>query len=183
MHAAEADFEAAGRRFRAGATIIAIAEGDRSHLESSLTDLGLSAWAVDSVPQVKRTTWISRGSDTFTAGHERRTRVGRARPWTHTACHTCTSPISNFGKEPLCEIRRDPLSHVGGNAVSQVNGIARTAPVQENRAHAEPGRQRSSEDIRGGMGIEGLSELAKFVQEGARSSWKGRRPRFFLSMA
>src|SRR5690606_19805907 len=51
MAAAEADFEAAGRTFRAGAIIV---EGfDRTALEPSLRELGLSGWAVASPPTVK----------------------------------------------------------------------------------------------------------------------------------
>src|SRR5258708_30322772 len=51
MAAAEDDFELAGHKFRAGAIVIASA--DRAKLEPMLKDLGLSAWAVASAPNVK----------------------------------------------------------------------------------------------------------------------------------
>src|SRR4029077_9083418 len=60
--------------------------------------------------------------------------------------------------------------HVGGSAVSQVNGLARTgkAPLPYKKTGATPNLAYldSSDDIRGGMGIEGLAELAKFVEQG-----------------
>src|SRR5918992_316605 len=51
MQAAEEDFEAAGRRFRAGAFVIPNA--NRAALEPTLRELGLSAWAVASAPNVR----------------------------------------------------------------------------------------------------------------------------------
>jgi hypothetical protein len=60
--------------------------------------------------------------------------------------------------------------HVGGTAVSQVNGMARTgnAPLPYQKTAETPNLASvdSSDDIRGGMGIEGLLELANFVREG-----------------
>jgi hypothetical protein len=60
--------------------------------------------------------------------------------------------------------------HVGGDAQDQVNGIAMTGdlPLPYKRTEATPnlGGIDESDDIRGGMGLEGLLELAKFVQEG-----------------
>src|SRR5262245_58799846 len=51
MAAAEEDFDAAGHHFRAGAFIIENA--DRAKLEPTMRDLGVSGWAVASVPNVK----------------------------------------------------------------------------------------------------------------------------------
>ena len=60
--------------------------------------------------------------------------------------------------------------HVGGSGVSQVNGMARTGnaalPYKKTAETPNLGAVDSSDDIRGGMGLEGLAELAKFVQEG-----------------
>ena len=44
MRAAEEDFEAGGRKFRAGAFIVD--DADRAAIEPTLVALGLSAWAV-----------------------------------------------------------------------------------------------------------------------------------------
>ena len=60
--------------------------------------------------------------------------------------------------------------HVGGNAQSQVNGIPKE-PARRCRTRRRRRRRTSacidqSDDIRGGMGWEGLMELHKFVQQG-----------------
>jgi hypothetical protein len=60
--------------------------------------------------------------------------------------------------------------HVGGNSPSHLTGIPMTGkdPVPYKKTDLTPnlGANDSSDDIRGGMGIEGLAELTKFVQEG-----------------
>ena len=60
--------------------------------------------------------------------------------------------------------------NVGGTAQSHVNGIPRTGPdpIPYKKSELTPnlGVNDQSDDIRGGMGMEGLTELAKFVQEG-----------------
>jgi hypothetical protein len=50
MSAAEEDFEVAGKRFRAGA--IVIANANASQLDPVLKELGLSGWAMASAPNV-----------------------------------------------------------------------------------------------------------------------------------
>jgi hypothetical protein len=60
--------------------------------------------------------------------------------------------------------------HVGGTSASIVNGIAMTgtAPVPYKKTEQTPnlGGIDETDDIRGGMGLEGLQELARFVQQG-----------------
>jgi hypothetical protein len=60
--------------------------------------------------------------------------------------------------------------HVGGTAQSQVNGIPKTSdrPLPYKKTDATPnlGVMDQSDDIRGGMGLEGLAELRKFVEQG-----------------
>ena len=74
--------------------------------------------------------------------------------------------------------------HVGGSAVvaGQRHGDdrQRAAALQEDRRDPEP--RRSSipvDDIRGGMGIEGLAELANFVQEGGTLITEGSTTTIF----
>ena len=59
---------------------------------------------------------------------------------------------------------------IGGSSVSQVNGIPKTGadaiPYKKTKLTPNLGVEDSSDDIRGGMGIEGLAELVKFVQAG-----------------
>jgi hypothetical protein len=73
--------------------------------------------------------------------------------------------------------------HVGGSAVAQVNGIARTgnAPLPYKKTDTTPnlGALDSSDDIRGGMGLEGLAELSKFVQQGGTLITEGSTATIF----
>ena len=72
---------------------------------------------------------------------------------------------------------------MGGSAVSQVNGAPRTgsAPLPYKRTADTPnlGVLDTSDDIRGGMGIEGLAELAKFVQDGGTLITEGSTATIF----
>ena len=73
--------------------------------------------------------------------------------------------------------------HVGGSAVSQVNGMPKTgnAPLPYKKTAEFPNLAYidSSDDIRGGMGIEGLGELMKFVQEGGTLITEGSTATIF----
>src|SRR5258708_33963392 len=72
---------------------------------------------------------------------------------------------------------------VGGTAQSQVNGMAITgsAPLPYKKTAEFPslGANDSADDIRGGMGVEGLMELAKFVREGGTLITEGSTATIF----
>ncbi len=168
MLAAEEPFEAGGQKFVAGAFIIP--DADRAKLEASIKEFGLAAVAVASAPAVKT--------------HELVTpRIGYVHSWTNTqnegwvrmAFDKLKIPYTYFGdvklREPNLREKFDVIvfPHVGGTAQSQVNGYPMTAdPVPYKKSELTPnlGVQDSSDDIRGGMGFEGLVNLMKFVQEG-----------------
>ncbi|HSA56143.1 MAG TPA: M14 family zinc carboxypeptidase [Gemmatimonadaceae bacterium] len=169
MQAAEQDFEAAGRRFRAGAFIIPNA--DRARIEPMLRDLGLSGYAMAAAPNV--------------AVHDLDVpRIGYVHSWANTqnegwirgAFDVYGVPYTYFADIKLREgnlrSRYDVIvyPHVGGNAQSQVNGIPKSGslplPYQKTAETPNLGAQDQADDIRGGMGIDGLMELYKFVQEG-----------------
>ncbi|HWP03718.1 MAG TPA: M14 family zinc carboxypeptidase [Gemmatimonadaceae bacterium] len=169
MSAAEQDFEAAGRRFRAGAFIVPNA--DRARIEPLLRELGLSGYAVASLPQVPthdldvpRIGYIHSWSNTQNEG------------WVRAAFDYYGVPYTYFGdvkvREGNLRSKFDVIvyPHVGGSAESQVNGIAKTGslPLPYKKTPETPnlGAQDEEDDIRGGMGIEGLMELYKFVQQG-----------------
>ena len=143
MQAAEEDFEAGGRKFRAGAFIIPNA--DRATLEPTLTALGLSAWAVATAPTV-----ATHDLDVPRIGYvhswrARRTKAGCAPRSTPTACPTPTSRDIKLREGNLRQ-KYDVIvyPHVGGNAQSQVNGIPKTGgaplPYKKTDRHAEPRR-------------------------------------------
>ena len=98
-------------------------------------------------------------------------KAGSAPHSTTTASRTPTSPIRNFATADLRE-KYDVIifPSIGGSSVSQVNGIPKTGPdpIPYKKTTLTPnlGVEDSSDDIRGGMGIEGLTELVKFVQAG-----------------
>ena len=73
--------------------------------------------------------------------------------------------------------------HVGGTAQSQVNGMAMTGktPLPYKKTDKTPNLAfvDSADDIRGGMGIEGLMNLAKFVEEGGTLITEGSTTTIF----
>ncbi len=73
--------------------------------------------------------------------------------------------------------------HVGGTAQSQVNGMATTGsaplPYRKTAEFTSLGANDSADDIRGGMGVEGLMELAKFVREGGTLITEGSTATIF----
>jgi len=167
MLAAEEPFEAAGRKLTAGAFIIPNA--DRARLEPSIKEFGLAAYAVASVPTVKT--------------HEMSVpRIGYVHSWSRTqdegwvrmAFDKLKIPYTYFGDTKLREgnLRQKydviVFPHVGGTAQSQVNGVQGPDPIAYKKTELTPnlGVQDSADDIRGGMGFEGLLNLMKFVQEG-----------------
>jgi len=169
MLAAEEDFNVNGHAFRAGAFIIPNA--DRARLEPMVRDLGLSAWAVASAPTVKT--------------HELKIpRIGYAHSWSRTqdegwvraALDHYGIPYTYFADQKLAEgnlrAKYDVIifPHVGGTSQSMIAGIPKTGntplPYKKTDEFKSLGANDSSDDIRGGMGFEGLTELGKFVSEG-----------------
>src|SRR6478609_1491855 len=154
MAAAEEDFELAGRKFRAGAIVIASA--DRTKLEPMLKDLGLSAWAVSSAPNV-----TTHDLDVPRIGYIHSWTRTQDEGWWRAALDTFGVPYTYFADQKLREgnlrSKYDVLifPHVGGSAVSQVNGMPKigSAPLPYKKTADFPNLAfiDSSDDIRGGM--------------------------------
>jgi hypothetical protein len=169
MYAAEAAFEAAGRRFRPGAFIIP--GNRRAQLEPTLTELGLSAVAVAELPAVR-----THELDLPRIGYVHAWQRTQDEGWVRAALDTYGVPYTYFADQKLREgnlrARYDVIvwPHVGGSAQAHVAGIPKTGdtPLPYRKSPETPnlGAQDQSDDIRGGMGIEGLTELYKFVQQG-----------------
>ena len=182
MLAAEDDFELGGHKFRAGAIIVPNA--DRSKLEPMLKDLGLSAWAVTSAPSVK-----THDLDVPRIGYIHSWTRTQDEGWWRAALDTFGVPYTYFADQKLREgnlrSKYDVLifPHVGGSAVSQVNGMPKTGstplPYKKTAEFPNLAFVDSSDDIRGGMGIEGLAELARFVQEGGTLITEGSTTTIF----
>ncbi len=167
MLAAEEAFEAAGRKFPAGSFIVPNA--DRAKLEPSIRQFGLAAYAVSAAPTVKshelsapRIGYVHSWSRTQDEGRVRMTFDKYGIPYTYMG--------DTKLREPNLRQKFDVIifPSVGGNSESQVNGVQGTEPIPYKKTDLTPylGVQDSADDIRGGMGFEGLINLMKFVQDG-----------------
>ena len=169
MQAAEADFDAAGRKFRAGSFIIPA--GDRAALDATMKQLGISGFAMASAPSVK-----THDLDVPRIGYVHAWQRTQDEGWVRAAFDTYGVPYTYFSDLKLREgnLRQKydviVFPHVGGNAQSQVAGIPKGggAPLPYKKTEQTPnlGGIDETDDIRGGMGWEGLMELRKFVEQG-----------------
>ncbi|HSL21125.1 MAG TPA: M14 family zinc carboxypeptidase [Vicinamibacterales bacterium] len=168
MLAAEEEFEAAGRKFVAGAFIVPNA--DRGKLEASIKELGLTAYAVAGVPTVK-----THELDVPRIGYVHSWARTQDEGWVRLAFDRFKVPYTYFADQKLREgnlrAKYDVIvmPHIGGDAQQQVNGLPMIGdPIPYKKSELTPnlGVQDSSDDIRGGMGLQGLMNLAQFVQEG-----------------
>ncbi len=169
MEAAEEDFEIDGHKLRAGAFVIH--DAGNAEVRKSIQELGLTAYAT-AAPAVKthpltvpRIGYVHSWARTQDEG------------WVRAALDHYGIPYTYFADQKLREghLRETYdvilLPSTGGTSVSQVNGIAKVpgeaaVPYMKTKLTPNLGAEDSSEDIRGGMGIEGLAELVKFVQAG-----------------
>ena len=168
MLAAEEPFEAGGRKFTAGAFIIP--DADRATLEPSIKELGLSGVAVASAPSVK-----SHDLDVPRIGYVHAWQRTQDEGWVRLAFDTFGVPYTYFADQKLREgnlrAKYDVIvfPHVGGSPQSHVNGLPMTGtplPYKKTAETPNLGVLDESDDIRGGMGLDGLANLVKFVQEG-----------------
>ncbi|HSK10056.1 MAG TPA: M14 family zinc carboxypeptidase [Vicinamibacterales bacterium] len=168
MLAAEAPFEAAGRKFEAGAFVIPGAEAAR--IAPVLEELGLTAYAVAAAPGVK-----THELDVPRIGYVHSWQRTQDEGWVRLALDHFKVPYTYFGDTKLREgnlrAKFDVIlfPHVGGTPQSQLNGLPMTGdPLPHKKTELTPnlGVLDSADDIRGGMGLEGLAHLVKFVEEG-----------------
>ncbi len=169
MLAAEQDFTVGNRSFRAGAFIIPNA--DAARVGPVLAELGLTGVAMARAPEVP-----THELDIPRIGYVHSWQRTQDEGWVRAALDTYGVPYEYFADQKLREgnlrAKYDVIiyPHVGGTAQAQVNGIAMTGtmPLPYRRTEATPnlGANDSSDDIRGGMGFEGLLELYNFVKAG-----------------
>lgn len=169
MLAAEEEFEMDGRTFSAGTFIIP--DANRAVLEASLAELGLQGHGTSDMPDVA-THELDVPRIAFLHAWRRTQDEG----WVRGALDHYGVPYDYFADKLVAEgnlrARYDVIiyPHVGGNAQSHVNGFAMTGdlPLPYRKSEQTPnlGGIDESDDIRGGMGLEGLVELANFVREG-----------------
>jgi hypothetical protein len=168
MSAAEKEFEAGGHRFAPGAFVIV--DADRAQLESSIKALGLSAWAVDAAPNVPM-----HDLDVPRIGYVHTWTSTQDEGWVRLAFDTFKVPYAYFAAPKLREgnlrAKYDVIifPHAGQGGTSLITGgVQGNAPRPYKKTEATPniGTIDSTEDMRGSIGVEGLMELYKFVDQG-----------------
>ncbi len=169
MQAAEEDFEADGHKFHAGAFVVPDGAGNAA-LKASIEKLGLIGYAT-AAPTVK-THPLTVPRIGYVHSWQRTQDEG----WVRVALDRFGVPYKYFADNTLHEghlrEKYDVIFYpsIGGTSMSQVNGIAKTGadPIPYKKSAITPnlGVEDSSDDIRGGIGLDGLAELVRFVREG-----------------
>ncbi|MFH1574370.1 MAG: M14 family zinc carboxypeptidase, partial [Acidobacteriota bacterium] len=173
MLVAEKPFEAAGRTFGAGSVVVP-ADGDAAaKLGPVCTELGVQAFALDAMPSVPvhemavprmaiLHNWINTQND----------------GWYRLAFDTLGIPFSyisdqDVGRNPDLRSKYDVIIFppVRGSAQRLVNGLpVRGEPVAWKATEQYPNltgpNGAQTDDIRGGMGLEGVAHIKRFVEEG-----------------
>ena len=181
MLAAEDDFELKGHKFRAGTFIIPSA--NMNALRASIEEFGLSAWVAAASPPVKtheleipRIGFVHSWQNTQDEG------------WVRAALDHYGVPYRYFADQKLREgnlrAKFDVIiyPHVSGTSQSLLRGVPKVGPdpIPYKKSALTPnlGALDESDDIRGGMGAEGLAELAKFVEAGGTLITEGSTSAF-----
>jgi hypothetical protein len=168
MEAAEEDFDLDGHHLRAGAFVIR--NGTDEKIRASVQELGLTAYAISATTVKTHPLTVPR------IGYVHSWQRTQDEGWVRAALDHYGVPYTYFADQKLREgdlrAKYDVIvfPSIGGSSVSQVNGIPKTGPdaipYKKTKLTPNLGVEDSSDDIRGGMGIEGLAELVKFVQAG-----------------
>ena len=175
MGAAEDSFKVGEQQFNTGSFIIKV-DGNpadvRNRLQAAVTELGLKAVGIDKLPEVKT--------------HEMAApRIGIVHTWTNTQndgwyrieFDRLQIPYTYISVQVLRDTPRlrdkfDVLIFppVGGSAQSIVNGMPmRGDPIPWKGSALTPAMSNSpdqADDIRGGIGLTGVANLQKFIEEG-----------------
>jgi len=169
MSAAEEGFEANGHNYAAGSFIIANAK--RAEIEKVAAELGITGEAVATMPAVK-----SHALSVPRIGYMHSWLRTQDEGWWRAALDYYGIPYSYFADIKARDggLRRkyDVIIYptVGSSARDQVMGVAMNGndpiPYKKSKLTPNLGGIDSADDIRGGLGVDGLAELKKFVQQG-----------------
>jgi hypothetical protein len=175
MSAAEEPFKVGDRQFNAGSFVIR-GEGNpadlRQRLEAAVAELGLTAHALERAPAVKTHempvpriaivhSWINTQNEGWYRIEFDRYKI----PYTYISDHVLRDTPNLRGRFDV--IIYPP---VGGSAQQVVGGLPmRGDPIPWKQSELTPNFGTSpdqTDDMRGGMGLKGLSNLQRFVEEG-----------------
>ncbi len=173
MDAAEEPFEAAGRKFNRGSFLVrGVSSGE---LETVARELGVQAYALDAAPGVKthplrapRVAFLHTWLSTQTEGWWRLALDKLQIPYTYISTQTIAGEADLNAKYDVILF---PPAGSGGNPLSVVQGIS-TAwgnPLPWKDTPQTPNLVRgtdSTDDMRPGLGWDGLAKLQEFVRKG-----------------
>jgi len=175
MSAAEETFKALGQDFRAGSFIIKT-EGNpsdlRSRLEAAAGELGITAYAVAEVPKAPmhelaapRLALVHTWQSTQTEGWFRIALDSLQIPYSYISDHVIRDTPDLRSRFDVIVFGPTP-----GSSQRLVNGIPmRGDPIPWKKSDLMPNIGDSpdqTDDTRGGMGLEGLLNLKKFIEQG-----------------
>jgi Zinc carboxypeptidase len=170
MSAAEEEFSIGNHKFNAGAFVIE--DGPKDRIEAAAKELGLKAYATDTVPPVAmhplaapRIALVHTWLNTQNEG------------WYRVAFDKLNIPYDYISDQNLKKIadlrsRYDVIlfGPTPGSAQRVINGSPmRGAPIPWKKSDVTPNlgmAPDTTDDMRGGMGLEGLIKIEKFVDEG-----------------
>jgi hypothetical protein len=173
MQAAEEPFESAGKKFAAGT--ILVKGGDRGQVDAANKELGLTAVALGSAPNVKTHairaarilllhTWLS----TQTEGWWRLALDKLKIPYDYASTQTIAS---NPDLREKYDVILFPPVGWNGTLNNIINGLPMNwgNPLPWQNTPETPnlvGKNDATDDIRPGLGWEGVAKLQKFVSDG-----------------
>ncbi len=173
MLAAEDGFEAAGQKFVRGSLIIPISEEGKARLVGMMEQLGLTGYALSAMPKVAthalavpRIAILHTWTSTQNEGWYRLAFDTLGIPYAYISDH-------DIRKTPDLKSKYDVIVFppVGGSAQRLVNGLPmRSEPIPWTATEKYPNltgpNGAQTDDMRGGMGLEGIINLKHFVEEG-----------------
>jgi hypothetical protein len=167
MSAAEKPFEINGRPFGAGAFIIENA--DRAALDAAVKKYSLSAVATDTLPAVP-----AHDLDVPRIGYIHTWTTTQDEGWVRLALDAYKVPYTYFAdnlvRQGNLRAKYDVIifPHAGGGQALVEGGVGGNAPRPYKKTALTPnlGTPDSTDDMRGGLGRDGLRELNTFVEEG-----------------
>jgi hypothetical protein len=173
MHAAEKAFEVERKKFRAGTFVIKIDENDDNLgnlLDEKAEAYGFTAWGIAEIPDVPvheisipRVALMHTWQSTQTEGWVRIALDELDIPYDYISVHD----VRDNGKlrEKYDVILFGPSS---GSALNIVRGVTGDKPIPWEKTELTPnlGRQDATDDMRGGIELEGVLHLRDFIKEG-----------------
>ena len=171
--AAEKEFEAQGKKFRAGTFVIKAADnpaGLEARLDAAAKDLGLNVYGVPALPEfpfhetaAPRIAVMHTWQNTQTEGWVRVALDELQIPYTYISVHEARDNARLRDKFDV--IIFGPSS---ADALSVVNGVSGDKPLPWKKTELTPnlGSEDSTDDMRGGLDLEGVMHLRDFVKAG-----------------